>query len=262
MEARSAQHWILAAGLGPAIPVLLPPAAGSEIDGGAHGSSPWAEGPRNKSGQGAARSVGGAARKAGVAAASSHAAAARPLILAFGDSLTAGYGLPRQDAFPAQLEARLGEEGINARVVNAGVSGETTASGLLRLDWALADKPQLVLLEEGANDALRGISPALVRANLDKMIQRIKRSGARLLLAGMLAPLNWGRRYAQRFDRIYPDLARARQVPLYPFFLAGVALAPGLNQADGLHPNKKGVAVLVARIAPYVVALLQEKRKK
>ncbi len=187
-------------------------------------------------------------------------ASATPLILVFGDSLTAGYGLSRKDAFPAQLEARLQSEGIKAQVVNAGVSGDTTASGLLRLDWSLAEKPDLVILEEGANDALRGIAPALVRANLEKMIKTVKASGSRLLLAGMLAPSKWGKRYAARFDRIYPDLARALEVPLYPFFLDGVALEPSLNQVDGLHPNKKGVAIVAARIAPYVVTLLRQKR--
>ncbi len=240
------------AGLGPATHDLFPTATVSEKDVGG----------RSKSGQGVTWSAQGSARKAGFAPQGSGgpAAAAAPFILAFGDSLTAGYGLPRKDAFPAQLEARLRQEGIKAQVMNAGVSGDTTASGLWRLRVALAEKPQLVILEEGANDALRGIPPPVVRANLEKMIRRIKASGSKLLLAGMLAPSNWGARYAERFDRIYPALARAFHVPLYPFFLDGVALKPALNQPDGIHPNKKGVATIVRRIAPYVVRLLKEKK--
>jgi acyl-CoA thioesterase I len=189
-------------------------------------------------------------------AAAPPAAAKSPVILAFGDSLTAGFGLPAAQAFPARLEARLRQEGIAAQVVNAGVSGETTAGGLARIDWALADRPQLVILALGANDALRGIDPAVVRANLDAMIRKVKAHGAKLLLLGMRAPTNWGETYERAFDRIFPDLARAYDVPLYPFFLQGVAMKPELNQADGLHPNERGVAVLVERIAPYVARLI------
>ena len=180
-----------------------------------------------------------------------------PKILAFGDSLTAGFGLAAQQAFPVRLEARLREQGIAARIVNAGVSGDTTAGGLARLDWALADKPDLVILALGANDALRAIDPATVRRNLDQMIAKVQASGAKLLLLGMLAPPNWGKEYQQDFDRIYPDLAQAHGVPLYPFFLEGVAMNPELNQPDGLHPNERGVAVMVDHIAPLVAKLLQ-----
>lgn len=183
-------------------------------------------------------------------------AAPAPAVLVLGDSLTAGYGLPAEDAFPTRLEQRLRRQGVSARVVNGGVSGDTTAGGLARLDWMLADKPDCVLLELGANDALRGIPPAAVRDNLDKMIRRIKASGAKLLLIGMLAPPNWGKEYENAFDRIYPELARADQVPLYPFFLEGVAMKPDLNQPDGLHPNRRGVGVLVDRIAPIVARLI------
>jgi acyl-CoA thioesterase-1 len=185
-------------------------------------------------------------------------AAAAPLttILAFGDSLTAGLGLRADQAFPARLEARLRAEGTLVHVVNAGNSGDTTTDGLARLDWALAAKPDLVILELGANDMLRGIDPRIVRANLDAMITKIQASGAKLLLAGMEAPTNWGEKYKRDFDRIYPELARARGVTLYPFFLEGVAMDPQLNQADGLHPNERGVAVLVGRIAPVVVRLI------
>ena len=179
-----------------------------------------------------------------------------PEILAFGDSITAGFGLPSNEAFPARLEARLRAQGIAAKVVNAGVAGDTTAGGLARLDWALADKPDVVILELGANDALRGIDPATVRANLEAMISRIQASGAKLLLTGMLAPPNWGEDYRRDFDRIYPELARAHGVALYPFLLDGVAMDARLNQPDGLHPNERGVAVLVDHIAPLVARLI------
>jgi acyl-CoA thioesterase-1 len=184
------------------------------------------------------------------------AAAHVPVILDFGDSLTAGYGLAPDQAFPPRLQAALHRRGIEVRVVNAGVSGDTTAGGLARLDWALADKPDLVILALGANDALRGIDPATVRSNLDKMIRRIESSGAKVLLLGMLAPPNWGEEYKTEFDRIFPDLARIYGVPLYPFFLEGVAMKPELNQPDGVHPNEHGVAVLVDRIAPVVARLV------
>jgi len=184
------------------------------------------------------------------------AAARVPVILDFGDSLTAGYGIPAPQAFPARLEAWLHERGIAARVVNAGVSGDTTAGGLARLDWALTDKPNLVILALGANDALRGIDPSSVRDNLEKMIGKIEATGAKVLLLGMLAPPNWGEEYKRAFDSIFPELALAHHLPLYPFFLEGVAMKPDLNQPDGLHPNEKGVAVLVDRIAPVVARLI------
>jgi acyl-CoA thioesterase-1 len=182
-----------------------------------------------------------------------------PVILDFGDSLTAGYGLPESQAFPARLEAWLRRQGISARVVNAGVSGDTTAGGLARLDWALADKPDLVILALGANDALRGIDPAIVRANLDKMMRKIEAAGARLLLLGMRAPPNWGEAYRRDFDLIFPDLAHAHRVPLYPFILEGVAMQPQLNQADGLHPNARGIAVMVDHIGPVVARALGQR---
>ena len=191
-----------------------------------------------------------------VAFAGAPAAGRVPVILDFGDSLTAGYRLPAGQAFPARLEAWLHQQGIEARVVNAGVSGDTTAGGLARLDWALADKPDLVILALGANDALRGIEPSSVRENLDKMIGKIEASGAKMLLLGMLAPPNWGEEYRHAFDQIFPELARIHHLPLYPFFLEGVAMKPELNQPDGLHPNERGVAVLVDRIAPVVARLL------
>jgi acyl-CoA thioesterase I len=187
------------------------------------------------------------------------AAADTMKILAFGDSLSSGFGLAPGEGFPAKLEARLRAEGLDVQVVNAGVAGDTTAGGLARLDWAVADKPDLVILELGANDALRGIDPDKVRANLDKIIAKVQASGAKLLLAGMRAPPNWGEEYQDRFDHIYPDLARAHDVTLYPFFLDGVATNPELNQPDGLHPNEQGVTAVVDRIAPAVVRLIGGK---
>ena len=183
-------------------------------------------------------------------------AAKIPQVLAFGDSVTAGYGLPASEAFPARLQARLHGEGVDVKIVNAGVSGDTTTDGLARLDWSLADKPDVVILALGANDALRGIDPKIVRANLDQMIDKIAASGAKLLLLGMLAPANWGLDYEHAFDRIYPDLAKAHGVPLYPFLLDGVAMNPALNQPDGLHPNERGVAIMVDHIAPLVAKLM------
>jgi acyl-CoA thioesterase-1 len=184
------------------------------------------------------------------------AAARVPEILAFGDSLTAGFGLPPEESFPVRLEARLRAEGIIVHVVNAGVSGDTTAGGLARLDWSLADKPDLVILELGANDTLRGIEPKIVRANLDAIMTKIQASGAKLLLMGMRAAPNLGDQYREQFERIYPELAQAHGVTFYPFFLEGVAMDPKLNQPDGFHPNERGVAILVDRIAPYVVRLI------
>jgi acyl-CoA thioesterase-1 len=185
------------------------------------------------------------------------AAAHVPVILDFGDSLTAGYGLAPDQAFPPRLQAALHLQGIEARVVNAGVSGDTTAGGLARLDWALVDKPDLVILALGANDALRGIEPSTVRDNLDKMIRKVQATGAKVLLLGMLAPPNWGEEYKRAFDQIFPDLAHLHNLPLYPFFLEGVAMNPELNQPDGLHPNERGVGVLVDRIAPVVAGLIR-----
>ena len=184
------------------------------------------------------------------------AAGRAPEILAFGDSLTAGLGLPADAAFPSRLEARLRADGTLVHVINAGGTFDTTTDGLARLDWSLAEKPDIVILELGANDALRGIAPALVRANLDAMIGKIQASGARLLLMGMRAPPNWGEDYQHEFDRVYPELAQAHGVTLYPFFLEGVAMDPKLNQPDGIHPNEEGVAALVERIAPFVARLI------
>jgi acyl-CoA thioesterase-1 len=186
------------------------------------------------------------------------AAAAPPRILALGDSLTAGFGLSPEQAFPARLQARLAADGIDVRVLNGGVSGDTTADGLARLDWALADHPDIVLVELGANDALRGIDPKLAYANLDKILARLQASGAQVMLLGMAAPANWGRDYQRDFAAIFPALAAKYKVPLYPFFLDGVALDASLNQPDGLHPNANGADIIAAKVAPYVARLLKE----
>jgi acyl-CoA thioesterase-1 len=194
----------------------------------------------------------------GLAAAPAQAApaAAATKIVAFGDSLTAGYGLKPSEAFPVRLKARLEQDGYAVEIENAGVSGDTTSGGLARLDWAIGDHPDIVLLELGANDALRGIDPKLTRSNLDAMLQRLTRAHIKVLLIGMKAPRNWGPEFDNAFDAIYPDLAKKYGVPLYPFFLDGVALDAKLNQDDGLHPSAAGVEVIVAKIAPAVERLI------
>lgn len=181
-------------------------------------------------------------------------------ILVLGDSLSAGYGLAAAEAFPAQLERALREQGQRVRVINAGVSGDTTSGGLARLDWALAEQPQLVIVQLGANDALRGLDPALAKANLEAILTRLKRDGVGVLLTGMRAPRNLGPAYYTKFDSLYGDLAKKHQVPLDPFFLEGVALRPELNLPDGLHPNSQGVAVIVKRLLPQVCKLLEQDR--
>ncbi len=185
------------------------------------------------------------------------AAAAPARLMAYGDSLTHGYGLPAGETFPEQLEAALRDAGLDVTVINAGNSGETSAGGRARLDWALADAPDAVILELGANDGLRGLDPAATYDNLDAMLARLTSEGLPVLLAGMLAPPNLGREYGEDFNAVYPRLAEKHGVPLYPFFLDGVALVPELNQADGIHPNAAGVAVIVKRIAPHVIRLLE-----
>ena len=176
-------------------------------------------------------------------------------ILMLGDSLTAGYGLASRDALPARLEAALRARGLDALVIDAGVSGDTTAGGLARLDWALADRPHAVIVALGANDALRAIDPAVARSNLDRLLAALSERSLPVLLAGMLAPRNLGPEYGARFDAIYPELAERHRALLYPFLLDGVATVAGLNQADGLHPNEAGVEVIVERMIPSVLCL-------
>jgi len=179
-------------------------------------------------------------------------------ILVIGDSLSAGYGLEKKDGFPEQLEAALINTDPQVRVINAGVSGDTTTGGLARLNWALADIPHMVILELGANDGLRGLDPTLSSENLDQMIIQLKKQGISILLAGMLAPPNMGEEYGLAFNSIYPDLAKRHNVALYPFFLEGVAGIPDLNLEDGLHPTKDGVAKIVKQILPYVLQIKEK----
>ncbi len=184
-------------------------------------------------------------------------AAADRVVVAIGDSLTAGFGLAPADTLPAVLERRLRAGGLEVGVVNAGVSGDTTAGGRARLDWALPSRVDLVILALGANDMLRGIAPATARGNLEAMLARLAERGIPVLLAGMRAPLNLGTDYARAFDAIYPELAARYGVPLYPFLLEGVAFRAELNLDDGLHPNAAGVARIVDGLAPMVRAALR-----
>ncbi len=185
------------------------------------------------------------------------ASAASPIrIVAFGDSLTAGYRLAPSEAFPVRLETALRARNVDVKVENAGVSGDTTASGLARLDWAVPPATDIVILELGANDALRGVDPKVTRNNLEIIIAQLKAKGAKVLLAGMLAPKNWGDDYARSFDAIFPELAQAHGLALYPFFLDGIALRADLNLDDGLHPNAKGVDAIVERILPHIEKLV------
>ncbi|MEN8687549.1 MAG: arylesterase [Desulfuromonadales bacterium] len=179
-------------------------------------------------------------------------------LLVLGDSLSAGYGLQPTDSFPAQLEEALHDAGYGVRVINAGVSGDTTAGGLSRLDWALSDQPHIVLVELGGNDALRGLPPTETYNNLDAILARLENHAISVILAGMQAPRNLGEDYTTAFDAIYPRLADKYALPFYPFFLEGVALDPALNQADGIHPNAAGVSEIVRRILPLLQAELDK----
>jgi acyl-CoA thioesterase I len=178
------------------------------------------------------------------------AAACRIAVL--GDSLTAAYGLDLADGFPARLEQALRERGYDCAVLDAGVSGDTSAGGLARLDWMLADQPSHVIVELGANDGLRALPPEQMAQNLDLIITRLKDEGIPVLLTGMLAPPNLGRDYGRAFEGVFPRLAQEHDVPLYPFFLDGVAGETLLNQGDGVHPTEQGIAIIVERILPSV----------
>ncbi|MBG3877432.1 arylesterase [Desulfovibrio oxamicus] len=175
-----------------------------------------------------------------------------PHILVLGDSLVAGHGLGAGDAFPERLGAALHAKGRPVRITNAGVSGDTSAGGLARAEWSLADKPDLLILELGANDGLRGLPVEDLRRNLSAIIELCRANGVRVLLAGMRAPRNMGPDYTRRFDAVYPELAAQYGLTLYPFFLDGVALDRSLNLPDGMHPNPKGVQVIVERMLPVV----------
>ncbi len=178
-------------------------------------------------------------------------------ILVLGDSLSAGYGLNQGDGFPEQLSSKINEKKNNIKIINAGVSGDTTQGGLARLNWALVDNPDMVIVELGANDGLRGLDPQLMEQNLDQMITQLKKRQIKVLLAGMLAPPNYGDVYAQEFNSVYPRLAQKHDVTLYPFFLEGVAGDPKLNLPDGIHPTKEGIAIIVERILPYVEKVMR-----
>ncbi len=177
-------------------------------------------------------------------------------IVAFGDSLSAGYGVGPGESFPEQLQAALRDAGHDVSVANAGVSGDTTSGGLARLEWSVPQEADLVIVELGANDALRGISPEITERNLDQILAKLQARDQAALLAGMMAPPNMGPDYAAEFDGIYQRLADKYDVAFYPFFLDGVAAEPALNQDDGMHPNPEGVAVIVERILPAVTKAL------
>ncbi len=202
-----------------------------------------------------------AAAAFGLVFATSPASAERLLkIIAFGDSLTAGYGLPANETFPAKLQQALAGKGIKADIVNAGVSGDTTSGGLARLDWSVPADADAVILELGANDAMRGIDPAVTRKALDEMLQRLKQRGIPVLLCGMYAPPNMGDEFGQAYRDMYPALAQHYGAIFYPFFLDQVAGRAELNQADGIHPNPKGVDRVVEGILPKVEELIAKAK--
>ena len=177
-------------------------------------------------------------------------------LLVLGDSLVAGYGLPPGQSLPDQLQRDLETRGVSVAVINAGVSGDTTAGGLARLDWSLADNPDAVIIVLGGNDMLRGLPPEGTAANLDAIVSRLRGREIEVLLAGMMAPRNLGPAYVKAFDAIYPALARRHDIEFYPFFLDGVALDPALNLNDGLHPNMQGISEISRRMLPVVERLL------
>jgi acyl-CoA thioesterase-1 len=202
--------------------------------------------------------LGVALMAAGPAPAQTPAAnAAKPIkMVVLGDSLSAGLGLSAAAAFPQRLQKSLKTNGIAVDMINAGVSGDTSSGGRDRLDWSVPDGTEAVIVELGANDALRGIDPAVTRAALSDILSRLKARGVAVLLCGMVAPPNYGVDYSARFNKIYPDLAKSFGVPLYPFFLEGVVGDASLNQADGMHPTAEGVDVIVKNILPTVQAFL------
>lgn len=188
----------------------------------------------------------------------------RPRIVAFGDSLTAGLGVAADETYPAELQRRLDALGLRYRVINAGVSGETTAGGLRRVPWVLRSNPEIVILELGANDGLRGLRVDETQANLDQIIQQLQQSGVQVILAGMKLPPNYGKDYLSGFERMYPELAARYRLPLIPFFLEGVAASNSLNQADGIHPTAQGYRMIVETMLRTIQPVLTnaEKMKK
>lgn len=196
----------------------------------------------------------------GAAALAQPAPGAKPVkLVALGDSLTAGYGLPAQAAFPVRLQQALRDKGMAVDVVNAGVSGDTSTGGRDRLEWSVPPDTDAVIVELGANDALRGIDPKVTRAALEDILKKLKARNIAVLLCGMYAPPNYGADYAAQFNAIYPDLSKAYGVPLYPFFLEGVATDAKLNQADGMHPTAEGVDAIVRNILPTVESFLKDR---
>jgi acyl-CoA thioesterase-1 len=227
------------------------------------------------SGQGRTRSYGVGARRVQVLIVAAGFALAlfagafpargqeRPVrLVVLGDSLTSGLGLSAAQAFPARLARALKAKGVAVDVADAGVSGDTASGGLARLDWSVPEGTEAVIVQLGANDALRGVDPKVTRAALDKILRRLKERGIEVLLAGMLAPRNLGNNYTDGFDSIYPELAAAHGALLYPFFLDGVVSLAKLNQRDGVHPNAAGVDVIVQRILPKVEELVTRVREK
>lgn len=184
-------------------------------------------------------------------------ALAQPVkVVVLGDSLSAGLGLAAPDAFPAKLQKALKDKGVDVEIANAGVSGDTASGGRDRLDWSVPKGTDAVIVELGANDAIRGTDPAITRSALSDIVKGLKARGVAVLLLGMLAPPNYGSDYAARFNTIYPDLSKSFGVPLYPFVLDGVAADPKLNQADGIHPTAEGVEIIVKKMLPTVEAFL------
>ncbi|HTR85780.1 MAG TPA: arylesterase [Reyranella sp.] len=181
-----------------------------------------------------------------------HAQTAPIKLAILGDSLTAGYGLHPEEAYPAKLQAALKAEGRDVTILNQGVSGDTSAGGLDRVDWMLGDKPDIVMIELGANDALRGTDPAVTERTIAEIIEKLQAAHVTVWLAGMMAPRNLGPQYVEAFDGLYKRLADKYKVPLYPFLLDGVAQDAALNQADGIHPNVKGAAIVAQRLLPFV----------
>jgi len=181
-------------------------------------------------------------------------------IVAFGDSLTAGLGLAEEEAYPAQLEKKLRQDGHPWRVVNAGISGETSSGALSRVAWLLRLKPDIVILETGGNDGLRGVDPALTRANIDEIVRILKENKVSVVLAGMRMVTNLGRLHTDAFAAIYPDVARKHDLVLIPFFLEGVAGDAALNQSDGIHPTAEGYRIVVAGLYPYLLRVIEHKK--
>jgi acyl-CoA thioesterase-1 len=196
-----------------------------------------------------------------VDAASLSAPDTRPRIVAFGDSLTAGLGVQANESYPAQLQRRLDDLEYPYRVVNAGVSGDTTAGGLRRVPWILNNKPELVILELGANDGLRGLDVDQTKRNLQQIIDRLREAGVTVILAGMKLPPNYGQDYTTRFEAIYPALAREYRLPLIPFFLEGVGGASSLNQADGIHPTTEGYEIIVEQVLKVLKPVLSKRTR-